>query len=194
MRLLRLPAAAGGRLRLQRCSCGPPPPPPPRLRLVVRRSSGVVDARPTEAAAAHPVAASGFCAACGVTHSLPRTPAAEAAAAELLSRVRAAGRFDFDAPVPVRRAAALLRRRKRGPDAQRCYTRRHATGRALCGEHQVSERSAPARAGADAGRAACVRRRHAADACAQSLLRPGKRPIRMHAARLLCCFALSRCA
>jgi hypothetical protein len=127
------------------------------LRLVARRSSGVVDARPPEAEAAHPVAASGFCAACGVTHSLPRTPAAEAAAAELLSRVRSAGRFDFDAPEPVCRAAVLLRRHQRAPDAQRCFTLcRMAAGRTLLRKHEISERRAPARAGADAGRAAGV--------------------------------------
>lgn len=107
MRLLRLPVVGG---RLQRSVCGPTPPPPARSRLIARRSSGVVDARAPDAAeAAHPVGACGFCAACGATHSLPRTPQAEAEAAALLARVRAAGRLDFDADQPVRAASHLSR-------------------------------------------------------------------------------------
>jgi hypothetical protein len=144
MRLLRLPVAAG---RLQRVACGSPPPlPPSRARLIARRSSGVVDARAPEAEAAHPVAACGFCAACGVTHSLPRTPAAEAAAAELLARVRATGRLDFDAPVPVRIVRSL-----REQELTHCLW---LAGHSLCGRYQVPERLAAARAGPDAGRAA----------------------------------------
>jgi hypothetical protein len=48
------------------------------------------------------IAACGYCRRCDVVHSLPRTPAAVQACAALLGRISAAGRLDFDSPVPVR--------------------------------------------------------------------------------------------
>jgi hypothetical protein len=51
-------------------------------------------------------AAAGYCRACGVTHSLPRTAAAERLALELVARVRREGRLDFDADVANARFSA----------------------------------------------------------------------------------------
>ncbi len=44
----------------------------------------------------------GFCRRCNVTHALPRSQDADAAAGQLLQTIRTTGRLDFDADVPVR--------------------------------------------------------------------------------------------
>jgi hypothetical protein len=105
MRLARLRVAAGQRLCTQ--ACGGHAAAAPRLlphacrgRLIARPCSAAADVE--RSAAPETPAASGYCAACAKTHSLPRTREADAAAEALLARIRASGRLDFDADVAVR--------------------------------------------------------------------------------------------
>ncbi len=106
MRLARLHVAAGQRLCTQ--ACREHPAAVPRLlphacrgRLIARPCSAAADVE-RRSAAAESLAASGYCAACAQTHSLPRTREADAAAEALLARIRASGRLDFDADAAVR--------------------------------------------------------------------------------------------
>ena len=59
----------------------------------------------------------GYCRRCDVVHSLPRTAAAIEACTALLGRISAAGRLDFDSPVPVRLTG----------DDKHCVSRRRLT-------------------------------------------------------------------